>query len=338
MDKIYLILIIIMAALGIGIGIIIAILNKKFRELEEAKTKDQSWQLLNQNIQGMQQRIDHTTRAINERLDNAARVVGAVGKELGQMQQIGTQLASVQEFLRSPKLRGNLGEQGLQEILKQCLPPDFIKSQHQFRTGDKVDAAIKIEAGLIPIDAKFPLENFNQYLKASEEKSKLDYIRKFRADFRTHINAIKKKYILADEGTTDFAFMYLPSENVYYEILNNAKFNDLFDYAVREKIMLASPSTLVYYLRTIMLGLEGKRVHEMSRQILATLKIIQQENQKFGSNLGVLNKHVSNAKNTMDTVNSDYSRLSNKIDNINQLETQREEEEKLLADSLDKRN
>lgn len=328
----------IVVALGIAVGIIIAILNKKFRELEEAKSKDQSWQLLNQNIQGMQTRIDATTQAINDRLDNAAKVVGAVGKELGQMQQIGTQLASVQEFLRSPKLRGNLGEQGLQEILKQCLPPDFFKFQHQFRTGDKVDAAIKIEAGIIPIDAKFSLENFNQYLKATDEKTKAEFVRKFRADFRNRINEIKRKYILPDEGTVDFAFMYIPSENVYYEVLNNTKFNDLFDYAVREKIMLASPSTLVYYLRTIMLGLEGKRVHEMSRQILATLKIIQQENQKFGTNLGVLNKHVSNAKNTMDVVSTDYTRLSSKIDSVNQLETQRDkEEEKLLTKSdLDK--
>lgn len=313
-------IIIIAAVIALGFGVVIAIINRKFKEFKDENKKDAGLQMLNQSLQGMQARLDNTQRAISERLDKAASVIGVVGKELGQLQEVGSQMRQFQEFLKSPKMRGGLGEQGLKDILAQSLPTQYFRIQHKFRTGDTVDAAIKIETGIIPVDAKFPLENFNQMIKAAEGPEKILYQRQFKRDFKVHVDAIRKKYILPDEGTTDFAMMYLPSESIFFEVVNNQP--ELFEYAYHNKIIVASPSTFLYYLRTIMLGLEGKRIEQMSRQILQVLKTIKQESQRFGEDLGVLSRHIYNTKNSMDTVQTRYTRLQQKIETVDLLESE----------------
>jgi len=324
MDKNILILVIAVFGALVVLSLVIIIYTRRLiRDLKKDNNDDKSMQLLNQNMLAMQSKIDSTNQAIGERLDNAARVIGAVNRELGQMSQIGQNLQSFQEFLKSPKLRGGLGEQGLYDMLSQAFPKELYQVQYKFRNGQTVDAAIKIEAGIVPVDAKFPLENFNRILNAKTDDEKNDARRKFRSDFRVHVNAIGKKYIVQDEGTVDFAIMYIPSETLYYELISNEQ--DLHDYAIKAKVIPASPNTFFYYMRTIMLGLQGKRISEMSKQILGTLKIIQTETRKFGDNLGVLNRHVSNAKSTMERVDSDFSRLSNKIEQVSQLETEQKE-------------
>lgn len=319
-------IILLAAILAFGIGMIV----KKIESLKEDKN-DSGLQILNQNMQGLQSRIDESNRAIGDQLSRYASLMTGVGERLGQMTQIGTQLQEFQAFLRSPKLRGNLGEQGLKDLLSQILPKELYKIQYHFKSGEIVDFAITIDAGIVPVDAKFPLENFNKLINAKDEKEKIEFYRAFKNDFKKHVIKIAKKYILQDEGTTDFAFMYIPSESIFFEILNNEKLRELYDLAIESKVILASPSTFFYYLRTIMLGLEGKRINEMSHQILATLRIIHQESGKMGENLGILNKHIGNAKNTMDTVNNDYSRLSSKIDSVRMMEIKKDKiEEKVL--------
>jgi len=296
----------------------------RLNALKKSRDDDQSMALLNQNMQALQSnfqdKLDRTNEAINKRLDNAAQVIGLVNKELGQMSQIGQSLQNFQDLLKNPKLRGGLGEQGLEDMLAQTFPKELYKVQYKFRNGQTVDAAIKIDAGIVPVDAKFPLENFNRILKAQTDTDRADARRKFRSDFRVHVNAISKKYILSDEGTVDFALMYIPSETVYYELISNE--NDLHDYAVKAKVIPTSPNTFFYYLRSIMLGLQGRKISEMSKQILSTLKIIQNETHKFGDNLSVLNRHVTNAKSTMEKVDSDFGRLRGKIEKVNLLETE----------------
>lgn len=317
-------IIIVIGILLVFVVVIIFVLRKMISGLKDNQREDQSMQMLNQNMLSLQnsfqEKLDRTNSSINERLDNAARVINLVNKELGQMSQIGSSLQNFQEFLKSPKLRGGLGEQGLRDMLAQAFPHELFQMQYKFRNGQTVDAAIKMEAGIVPVDAKFPLENFNRILNAKTEEERADARRKFRNDFRVHVNAISKKYIVSDEGTVDFAFMYIPSETVYYELISNE--TDLYDYAIKAKVIPSSPNTFFYFMRTIMLGLQGKRISEMSKQILATLKIIQTESHKFGENLSVLNRHVTNAKSTMEKVDSDYSRLSTKIDQVSFLENE----------------
>lgn len=322
MNGLILIILVVVAIIaGIGFAIVLA----RLKQMEQARTSDQSAQMLNQNVVGMQQRLDATTTAINERLDGAARVIQGVSRELGTMSQIGTQLAQFQDFLKSPKLRGGLGEQGLKELLSQALPAELARYQYRFRSGEAVDATIHLTAGIVPIDAKFPLENFNRFLQTSDETEKTTFLNAFRRDFRNRVNEISRKYILPDEGTVEFAIMYLPSENVYYELVANDKLRDLYDYAAAEKVIVTSPSTFFYYLRTIMAALEGQRINQMAHQILRTVRAIQQETHKFGTNVGVLAKHVGNAKNTMDRVEADYLRLEQKVDGVMQLEQEASE-------------
>lgn len=303
--------------------------EKKLADMEKRNNSDSGLSMLNQNMQNMSQNvaeaIGSTNRAINERLDGAARVMMAVNQELGQMKEIGLNLKNIQDFLKSPKLRGNLGEQGLKELLSSALPGKYFDMQYAMRSGVIVDAIIHLDAGKIPIDSKFPLENFNQMLKASTKEEKEYYRRTFRNDFRKHVNAISKKYINPDEGTVEFAFMYIPSESIYFEVINNEQ--DLFEYAANAHIVLSSPSTFFYYLRTIMLGLEGKRMTEMSREILKTLRTVKLQSSALGDNLSVLNKHISNSSKTMSQVSDQYEKLAEKINRVDLLE---EKEEKLL--------
>ncbi len=322
----------VLAVLAVSIFVLI-----RLNRLKQNRDDDQSMALLNQNMQALQssfqEKLDRTNQVINERLDNAARVIGSVNKELGQMSQIGQSLQNFQDLLKSPKLRGGLGEQGLKNMLSQTFPNELYSMQYKFKNGQIVDAAIKIDAGIVPVDAKFPLENFNRILKSSTDTEISDARRKFRSDFRVHVNAISKKYIVPDEGTVDFALMYIPSETVYYELISNE--NDLHDYAVKSKVIPTSPNTFFYYLRSIMLGLQGKRISEMSKQILSTLKIIQTETGKFGDNLSVLNRHVTNAKATMEKVDSDFTRLKGKIEKVNLLET---EQSNLIEETTEPEN
>ncbi|MDP2721011.1 MAG: DNA recombination protein RmuC, partial [bacterium] len=189
------------------IGIIIGGFLFFFRQLQslrQDKEKDKSGEVLmkwlqemrqsvDKSTETMQQRLDATNKAINERLDNAARVIAGVGKEVGQMSEIGRSMKDLQDFLRSPKLRGNIGEQVLRELLGQFLPKESFHLQFRFRTGDIVDAAIKTESGIIPIDSKFPMENFKNMMKAESEAEKKVYEKEFGRDVKKHIDDIAKK-------------------------------------------------------------------------------------------------------------------------------------------------
>lgn len=288
-------------------------INKKFKEFSDTQNSDQSLSMLNQNIQGM-----------HERLDKAATVIGRVQKELGHMQEIGRQMKDFQDFFRSPKLRGNIGEQVLRDLLEQILPKGYFSLQHKFKEGQTVDAVVKTDKGIIPIDSKFPMENFQKMAKAGEEEKEI-YKRAFVKDIKKHIEDIAKKYILPGEGTVDFAIMYVPSEPVYYEVVVNNE--SLLHLGSERKVFFVSPNNFYYFLKLIMIGLEGAKMEEASKKILETLKGIRQESGKFESNLSVLDRHITNAKNSMDSVSSQYSKLSSKIDGVKFLKEPKKEKE-----------
>jgi len=298
-------------------------LFRQFQLLQKDKEKDKSQEVLmkwleemrgsvDKNTNTMQERLDIVNKAINERLDKAAVVIGSVGKEVGQMSEIGRSMKELQDFLRSPKLRGNIGEQVLRELLGQFLPKESFHLQYRFRSGDIVDAAIKTESGIIPIDSKFPMENFKEMMKAETESQKKVFEKEFSKDVRKHIDDIAKKYILPEEGTIDYALMYIPSEPVYYEIMSNIP--DLSDYSHKKRVLPVSPSTFYAYMRAILMSFEGKKIEEKARAILSSLRGIKGDSEKFGDALRVLTKHINDAKNTSDIVNTRYSSLNTKIE------------------------
>ncbi|OGY26631.1 MAG: hypothetical protein A2Z24_02315, partial [Candidatus Woykebacteria bacterium RBG_16_44_10] len=301
---------------------------RQLQSLREDKEKDKSTEVLmkwlgemrssvDKNTETLQQRLEATNKAINERLDNAAKVIGMVGKEVGQMSEIGRSMKDLQDFLRSPKLRGNIGEQVLRELLGQFLPKESFHLQYRFRSGEAVDAAIKTESGIIPIDSKFPMENFKEMVKAETEAEKQTYRKEFTRDVKKHIDDIAKKYILPEEGTIDYALMYIPSEPVYYEIMSNLP--ELSDYAYKRRVLPVSPATFYAYMRAILMSFEGKKIEERARSILAALRGIKGDSEKFGDALRVLTKHINDTKNTSDLVNSRYISLHSKIDTAQSL-------------------
>jgi len=294
----------------IGFGVVIYFLL----QFQKRPLDDSALNILSQNLQGLQQRIDETTRAINERLDNAAMVVGNVRKELGQVQEIGRQMQSLQEFLHSPKLRGNIGEQVLKDLLAQHLPKENYQFQYKFKDGETVDAVIKLDQGLIPIDAKFPAENFKRMLKEKDPLLKEKYSREFARDVKKHILDIARKYIKPMEKTLDFAVMYVPAEPIYYEILTGEEHLD--DFAHQNRVLVVSPNSFFYLLKVIMIGLEGKKLSEASQQILDILNHLRGDSMKLGEHLSVLSRHITNAKNSMDLVNLGYQDLVSKLDGV----------------------
>jgi DNA recombination protein RmuC len=166
-------------------------------------------------------RVDESTKTMNKRLDQAAEVISDVKKELGSMNEIGRSMKDLQSFLKSPKLRGNIGEQVLRELLMEMLPSDNYILQYTFKTGDRVDALLKVDEGYIPVDSKFPMDNFKNMMEAEKLEERESIKKLFLRDVKKHIDDISKKYILPAEGTVDFALMYIPSEAVYYEIVVN---------------------------------------------------------------------------------------------------------------------
>jgi DNA recombination protein RmuC len=307
-----------------GLAIAVILINKKLSEIAEKTKPDET---LMEWLKTQQKDSQETSKAINERLDRAARVISGVQKSIGEMSEIGRGMKDLQEFLRSPKLRGNIGEQVLKELLGQMLPKQSFNLQYSFKSGAKVDAAIKTGAGMIPVDAKFPMENFRKMMGAKTDAEKKAAEKEFIRDVKKHIDAISSKYILTEEGTIDYALMYLPSEAVYYEVVNNSA---LFDYSGKKRVLPVSPMTFYAYLRAILMSFEGQKIEAKARQILAAIRAVQKDYNKVEDNLSVLGKHIQNAYNQMSNVLSGFTLLGQKLSSTQALGEGTKEEIKQL--------
>ncbi|OGH11089.1 MAG: hypothetical protein A2857_02940 [Candidatus Levybacteria bacterium RIFCSPHIGHO2_01_FULL_36_15] len=309
----------------LGFAAIFIYLNKKLSNKNSDQTLlewlksmqvslDQANKTLNESLRDTNKNITSTlqsnTKDINQRLDNAARVISAVQKNIGEMSEIGRGMKDLQEFLRSPKLRGNIGEQVLKELLGQMLPKQSFHLQYSFKSGSIVDAAIKTEAGIIPIDSKFPMENFRKMSSSQNDNERKGFEKEFVTDVKKHIDTISNKYILTNEGTIDYALMYIPSESIYYEIINNPA---LFDYSSGKRVLPVSPMTFYAYLKAILMGFEGQKISKKAHEILSGIRAIQKEYEKLGESIDTLSKHINNSYNMVNQVQGGYSKLGRQI-------------------------
>lgn len=307
-----------------GLIILGLYINKKLSDLKDSsKPSDELLEIIKMLQVGSTEdrkvllsSLQKNTDSLNIRLDNAAKVIGEVQKNIGEMSEIGRSMKDLQEFLKSPKLRGNVGEHVLNELLRQMLPKNSFHLQYSFKSGEKVDAAIKTAAGIVPIDSKFPMENFRKMMSAKSDADKKTYTKDFERDVRRHIDSISRKYILTEEGTIDYALMYIPSEAVYYEIVNSPR---LFDYSGDKRVLPVSPTTFYAYMRAILMSFEGQKIEQQAKEILANLRAIQKDYTKVEDNLGVLQKHVTNANNMMGNVFNSFSLLGQKISKTSSL-------------------
>jgi DNA recombination protein RmuC len=295
---------------------------------------------VNTRLGEVTQQLQKSTGDLNTRLDKAATVIQDVTKNLGSLGEatkrvfdVGKDIASLQEILRSPKLRGGLGELFLGDLLAQILPPAHFSLQHRFKSGEAVDAVIRLGQNLVPVDAKFPLENFRRVIEVSSEEERKAAKRKFLADVKRHVDAIAGKYILPDEGTFDFALMYIPAENVYYELIikDEAIETDkgLLNYSFAKRVIPVSPNSFYAYLQTILLGLKGMHIEERAQEILTSLARLSGDFRKFQEEFELVGKHLTNTKSRYDEADKKLSKFNDKLESLSGAEPALDENRKL---------
>lgn len=297
------------------------------------------YMLLKQDMENLRRSMDTTqntvtssltknTADIHDRLLHAAEVIADLKKEAGAFTEVSRSMKGLQEYLKSPKLRGNIGEQVLKDLIGQMFPKNSFHLQYAFRSGNKVDAAIKTDAGILPVDSKFPMENFQAMMGAESTAMQESYRVAFTRDIRKHVTDISKKYILPDEGTLDFALMYVPSESVYYEISGDV---DLMEFARKNRVYPVSPNTMYAALQTIMLSFEGKKIEGKAKEVFKLLRAIEKDFGKTTVHLTTLGSHLTNAFNKYSEVNNSFNSLGQKLTSSREL-IATEDEEKLIKE------
>lgn len=315
----YILLAVTIAAL-VGVGFMVFTLMERVRELKDSAAGDKSFVLLNQNMQGLNERLDKTSESMNTRLDKAAQFMASVHKELGT---VGERFKRFEEFndLLHPKLRGILGERIMEDMLAAAFPKEQYDMQFRFKNGETVDAIIRTRAGILPVDAKFPLDNFQALANAMDDAARAAAAKTFGRDVKKQIDDIAKKYILPEEGTVNFAVMYVPSENVYYQMLSDED-ADVMEYARKKNVLVTSPNGFFFMMRIVYMSLERERMQDQALKIWEILKGVQQETVRFRDDLDLVAKHLTNANGAMATAYKGYDRLAAKLEQVKLLENE----------------
>ena len=305
------------------------------REIETARTEARLAQA--ETIGSVRQELQHFSShmtvqmgqvgtGVARELQHVNQVMGSVQGSLGKLGEvtqrvfdIGKDIAGLEQILRSPKVRGGIGESFLEGLLGQMLPREHYDLQHTFTTGDRVDAIVRIGGRLVPIDAKFPLENFRRLLDETDEDKRRALRRAFGRDVKARVDEIAKRYILPDEGTFDFALMYIPAENVYYEIIvkdDGVEGDSPATYAMGRHVIPVSPNSLYAYLQVIVLGLRGLSIEKDAREIQSRLTRLRGDVDKFRDAFDVVGKHLTNARNKYDEAAAGLDRVEAKLEGI----------------------
>lgn len=309
-------------------------LQEMTHRIIEAQKQDQSAQFLQREINNLREQLGksmadsakllgESQKNVGDRLDRAAQVVGHVHKSLGMLEEatkqvfsVGKDISQLQEILRAPKMRGAFGELFLGDLLGQILPPKHFSLQYTFKSGETVDAVVKL-GRLVPVDAKFPLENFKRLIEGQEPQEKTQNRRKFVFDVKRHIDAIANKYILPDEGTFDFALMYVPAENVYYEMIvkddNGTDEGSILAYSFAKRVVPVSPNSFYAYLHTISLGLKGLQIEENARVIIEQLSRLRRDFTRFKDDFLLVGKHLNNTRSKYEDAEKRLTRFEDKL-------------------------
>jgi DNA recombination protein RmuC len=258
--------------------------------------------------------ISDTRKAMDERLDNAARIIGDMQKTMGHVQESLEPVGEIRDILKAPKMRGGFGELLLENLLEEMLPNNMYSLQHGFADGERVDAAIKIGGQFVPIDSKFPLEKYRDYLKTPDEDEKKNAKKGLISAIKKHIADVSK-YIRPDEGTYPFAFMYIPSEGIYYDLFISSDNNsNVWPYAANLRVFPVSSNTLYIYLQTISFGLKGMQIAEHARELLNKLEHLQKSFGDIRRNFEKIGTHLKNAQGAYKDTDDRLEKLESKFE------------------------
>ncbi len=259
--------------------------------------------------------VDHTSRFMNDQISSFTKETVRIKEEMESMQEAVKEISSFQEFFRSPKIRGQWGEAGLEHVLGEYFPPELYSMQHTFSSGEKVDAVLKLPSGkLLPIDSKFPFENFRKMIDAEGEEKEA-FRKKFFNDVKARIKEISEKYIDPSEGTVDFAVMYVPAEAVYYEI-NMERDTDIAEYARKRKVILSSPNTFYLTLRAVEQWFRDTRITRHAQEIMKRLSQVEKDGEKLMEEFRKLGVHINNASSAYKSSEKRVNLLGKKVNKI----------------------
>ena len=285
---------------------------------------------INEVIRTLDIKLGESTKAIRQQFGESAKTVRDVTERLTRLDEtnkqvvnFADQLKGLQDILKNPKQRGVLGEYYLETVLKNVLPPNSYQMQYPFKDGTIVDAAIFIKDKVIPIDSKFSLENYNRILETHDEADRKRLEEAFRNDLKNRIDETSK-YIKPEEGTMDFAFMFIPAEAVYYDLLINkvgavkANTRDLIEYAiVQKKVIIVSPTSFLAYLQTVLQGLKAMQIEESAKEIRKRVEELGRHlgsyetyMKKLGAHLGTTVSMYNNAYKELGKIDKDVLRIT----------------------------
>jgi DNA recombination protein RmuC len=245
-------------------------------------------------LEGIDTRLLSTQQSAGQTASQIAEKLGRVEGATAQMLARANDLAKLEQALRPPKARGGFGELLLENLLRDRLPRTAYDVQYGFSTGERVDAVVKVER-LIPIDAKFPLDNFERLVAADDDDERALAEKMFARDLKGHVDAIASKYIRPSENTYDFALMYLPSEAVYYELVCG-KTGSMLRYAHEKRVFPVSPTTFTSQLQVIALGLKGLQIEERAHEVMAYCAQLQGDFERFRDDFELVGKHLGHAQ------------------------------------------
>ncbi len=276
---------------------------------------------LNESLVAGAQMAAESSRSYTQAVGQVQHRLGELQQATSQMIGIGKDIASLQNILQSPKLRGGLGEFLLAELLKQILPEEHFDLQFTFQSGLKVDAVIRIGGSLIPVDAKFPLENFRRLAECQDAAQQPVFKKEFLRDVKKHIDSIAAKYINPAEKTFDFALMYIPAESVYYEVIMKGEGDGetLAEYAQKKKVIPVSPNSFYSYLMVVAQGLRGMRIEKSAQAILAALGQLETEFRKCMEDFDKVGTHLKNAQAAYSAVEKKMGKIEGRFTQLGQL-------------------
>ena len=339
---------VVLAVILAGLAFTIFFLSQKISSLKN----DTAAGLIKQDLTNLSENIaklkDSLNLSVNERLDKnqammrdsiakqfsqSAKIISEVTDRLAKLDEtnrrvvdVADELKTVQNILQNPKQRGVLGEYLLQNVLENVLPPERFQLQYRFKDGETVDAIITLDKNkILPIDSKFSLENYNRLVEEKNKDKKEELIKAFKKDLKNRIDETSK-YIRPNEGTMDFAFMFIPSEAIYYDLLINkvgtasTSARDLIEYAFREKkVIIVSPTSFMAYLQTVLQGLRSLQIEEQAKEIQLRvgmlgdhLKKYDVYMQKLGTSLSTTVNHYNTAHKELKKVDKDVVKIAGK--------------------------
>ena len=332
--------------IGLLLAIFALLIYVFFIRAEKPVVKDDSLLLMQQQIQDLSRTLDsklsesnkamqegsrlqfresreliqEINREMNEQLRNVVQKTTEVSESSKQVFAVADQLKELQSILKNPKQRGILGEYYLETVLQNVLPPESFKMQYAFKDGEIVDAAVFVKGKVIPIDSKFSLENYNRFAEASDGQDKVNYEKTFVNDLKLRITETAK-YIRQSEGTMDFAFMFIPHEGIYYDLLSNrvgaGEENLIQRAAGKYKVIIVSPTSFLAYLQTVLQGLKALEIEEKAQDIIKNVEKLRGHIDKYedyynklGTALGTTVNHYNAGYKELGKVDKDILKIT----------------------------